>query len=210
VFSQGISFLSRHLVRTEFLMSVTSQGRLLSIVGRSFGFAAACACVVAAGCNKQQSTADRIKQAAEASGIKSVTVYPLAGTVTVDNQSADLKSKKWGLIVMACDVSKPDGAATGPFVHVKSDGNFEFPDGGIPPGKYVLLFAGLQRNKRKGWVGPDALKNLYNDPDVNGKKEQFTIDHQSPGKTNYSFNLSVAGETPVAAAGPRALTHISD
>ena len=107
---------------------------------------------------------------------------------------------------MAYDAS---AGVAGPFVSVKSDGAFEFPDGGIPPGKYVLLFAGLQRNRKKGWAGPDALKNLYNDPEVNGKKEQFTIDHQAPGKTNYSFNLNVAGETPVATAGPKALTHIS-
>jgi hypothetical protein len=45
---------------------------------------------------------------------------------------------------------------------------------------------------------------------VNGKKEQFTINHQGPGKTDYSFNLSVAGETPVANAGPKALTKIAD
>jgi hypothetical protein len=95
-------------------------------------------------------------------------------------------------------------------VPVRADGSFEFPDGGIPPGKYVLLFVVLERNKKKGWTGPDALKNLYNDPDVNGKKEQFTINHQVPGKTDYSFNLSVAGETPVANAGPKALTKIAD
>jgi len=191
------------------MMSVMGRSHRLSIFARSVCLVAACACVAAVGCTRQQSTADRIKQAAESTGIKLATVYPLAGTVTVDSQPAELKSRKWSVVVMACDASKPNGSATGPFVSVRSDGAFEFPDGGIPPGKYVLLFAALQRNKKKGWVGPDALKNLYNDPDVNGKKEQFTIDHQAPGKTNYAFNLNVAGETP-AQPGPRALTHIGD
>jgi hypothetical protein len=39
---------------------------------------------------------------------------------------------------------------------------------------------------------------------VNSKKPEFLIDHQAPGKTDYTFNLSVAGETPPAASGPKA------
>jgi hypothetical protein len=191
-------------------MSVRSRVSL-SVFRSSVRLGAVCALgLIAAGCAKQQATSERIKQAAESSGIKLATVYPLAGTVTVDNQPAVLKSQKWVLVVMAHDASKPDAMANGPHVSVRADGSFEFPDGGIPPGKYVLLFAALQRNKKKGWIGPDALKNLYNDPDVNLKKEQFVVDHQSPGKTNYSFNLSVAGETAVANAGPKALTKIAD
>jgi hypothetical protein len=192
------------------MMSVMGRSHHLSIFARSICIAAVCACLAAVGCTRQQSTADRIKQAAESTGIKLATVYPLAGTVTVDSQPAELKSRKWSVVIMAYDASNSNGAATGAFVPVKSDGAFEFPDGGIPPGKYVLLFAALQRNKRKGWIGPDGLKNLYNDPEVNGKKEQFTIDHQAPGKTNYSFNLNVAGETAPAQPGPKALTHIAD
>ncbi len=189
-------------------MSVWSRSAL-SVFRSSVRLGAVCAfCLVTAGCTKQQSTADRVKLAAESSGIKPVTVFPLAGTVTVDNQPAVLKSRKWVLVVMAYDTSKPDAIANGPYVPVRADGSFAFPDGGIPPGKYVLLFAALERSKKKGWVGPDALKNLYNDPDVNGKKEQFTINHQGPGKTDYSFNLSVAGENQTLQPGPKALTHI--
>jgi hypothetical protein len=129
----------------------------------------------------------------------------LAGRITVDNQPAALKSRKWSVVVMAYDASKSSSAG---WVPVKSDGAFEFPDGGIPPGKYVLLFAALERNKRKGWVGPDALKNLYNDPEVNANSEQFAIDHQAPGKTDYSLNLNVAGEAE-KRPGPKALTTIA-
>ncbi|HEX4072436.1 MAG TPA: hypothetical protein VHX68_14745, partial [Planctomycetaceae bacterium] len=65
-------------------------------------------------------------------------------------------------------------------------------------------FAELRHNSRMGFFGPDGLKNLYNDPDVNSKKPEFVIDHQAPGKTDYTFNLSVAGEAPPSAPGPKA------
>jgi hypothetical protein len=68
----------------------------------------------------------------------------------------------------------------------------------------VMLFAQLGYNPRMGFFGADGLKNLYNDPDVNSKKPEFVIDHRAHGKTDYSFNLSVAGETPPAAPGPKA------
>jgi hypothetical protein len=67
-----------------------------------------------------------------------------------------------------------------------------------------MLFAQLSHNPRMSFFGPDGLNNLYNDPDVNSKKPEFLIDHQAPGKTDYTFNLSVAGETPPAAPGPKA------
>jgi hypothetical protein len=192
-------------------MSVRSRSHRLPVLGSNVGIAAACACcLVAAGCTKQQSTANRIKQAAESSGIKPLTVFPLAGTVTVDNQPPALKSKKWVLVVMAYDASKPDQPASNQlYVSARADGSFDFGDG-LPPGKYVMLFAQLQKNKKRGAAGPDALKNLYNDPDVNAKKGDFTINHQEPGKTNYEFNLNVAGETAPAQHGPNALTHIAN
>jgi len=71
-----------------------------------------------------------------------------------------------------------------------------------------MLFAQLKGNPKRGYGKPDALKNLYNDPDINGKKSEFNIDHQAPDKTDYTFNLSVAGETPPAAPGPKALIDI--
>ena len=67
-----------------------------------------------------------------------------------------------------------------------------------------MVFAGIRFISRMGFVGSDKLKNLYNDPDVNSNKPEFLISHQSPGKTDYTFNLSVAGETPPAAPGPKA------
>ena len=67
-----------------------------------------------------------------------------------------------------------------------------------------MLFAQLIYDPRMGFFGPDGLKNLYNDPEINSKKPEFLIDHQAPGKTDYTFNLSVAGGTPPEAPGPKA------
>jgi hypothetical protein len=179
----------------------------------SFGFAeiagvgAACLCVAAAGCDSKQSTAERLEKTYQSSGITQVAVCPFGGRVTVDNEPPALESRRAALVVMAYDASKASAPAKhSAFVMTQPDGSFAFPGGGLPPGKYVMLFAELKGNLKTGYRGPDALKNLYNDPDVNGKKPEFTIDHQAPGRTDYAFNLSVAGETLPTAPGPKALT----
>ncbi len=80
---------------------------------------------------------------------------------------------------------------------------------GVPPATYVVVFAVLTDKKKHGYVGPDELKNLYNDPEKNEKIPEFKIDHKAPGKTDYDFNLKVAGnENPTP--GPKALTSIHD
>ncbi len=131
------------------------------------------------------------------------TVYPLGGTITVDNEPPVAKSETARLVAVAYNTAKPDAKAkSNAYAFVKSDGSFELPP--LPTGKYVMLFAQLGHNPRIGFFGPDTLKNLYNDPDVNSKKPEFLIEHQAPGKLDYTFNLSVAGETPPAAPGPKA------
>jgi hypothetical protein len=164
--------------------------------------------VVVVGCNKSESNTERMKAAYENAGMKPTSVYPLSGTLTVDNQApVGPKSRRWAIAVMAYDTSKPDQPARGQaFVMAKSDGSFTFGEG-LPPGKYVMLFAGLEFNKRRGWHGPDLLKNLYNDPDVNAKKTEFLIE-VPPAKTDCAFNLSVVGEAPLAKPGPKSLIDI--
>jgi hypothetical protein len=190
------------------MMSATVRGRFTRSLARLSAIAAACLCVVGAGCTRTPNSAERLKAAYESSGMTQVTVYPLAGTVTVDHAAPTFKSRRELIVVMAYDTAKSDKPVTeNAFVTVLTDGSFAFPDGGLPPGKYVMLFAQLQLNKREGWHGPDALKNLYNDPDVNSKKAEFLIEHQAPGKTDYVFDLSVAGQT-AAQPGPKALVHL--
>jgi|HubBroStandDraft_6_1064221.scaffolds.fasta_scaffold365017_2 hypothetical protein len=176
-------------------------------VTRVTRIAAACTCLVAVGCSQQQSNSERIKAAYESSGMSSTPIYPLAGRVTVDNEAPTQKSKRGAIIVMAYDASKPDQPARNQaWVSATSDGTFSFGEG-LPAGKYVLLFAGLTHNKKAGWHGPDALKNLYSDPDVNAKQPQFLIE-LPPAKTDCTFNLNLSGETPPPQPGPKALTQI--
>jgi hypothetical protein len=188
------------------MMSVSGRGFAAASSIRVAVIGAACAFVVVAGCQSKTSNEERIKQAREATGLSSVRVYPFAGRVTVDSQPPKLKSKRNVLVVMAYDTSRPSATtADQAFVTARDDGSFEFSDGGLPPGKYVMLFAALDRKAKNARAG-DALQNLHNDPEVNAKKPEFTIDHQEPGKTDYFFNLNVVGETPPAHAGPKAFT----
>jgi hypothetical protein len=168
-----------------------------------WGVAATLIFILSFGCEGRQSTAQRLEKAYKSAGMNPVTVYPLGGKITVDNEPPVAKSETARLVAIACDAAKPDvKAKSNARAFLKPDGSFELPP--LPPGKYVLLFAQLGYNPRMGFFGPDGLKNLYNDPDVNSKKPEFVIDHQAPGKTDYTFNLSVAGETPPAAPGPKA------
>jgi hypothetical protein len=83
-------------------------------------------------------------------------------------------------------------------------------DDGVPAGRYVVTIAQLTYRKKRGHIGPDLLKNLDNDPEKNAKVEQFNIEHKPPGRRDYSFDLRVAGEEPVATPGPKALTAIAN
>ena len=58
------------------------------------------------------------------------------------------------------------------------------------------------------FVGPDGLKNLYNDPQKNRNEKEFVVEVQSPGKTDYEFALSVAGKDPVPRASEYAVTRM--
>jgi hypothetical protein len=167
------------------------------------GVAATLIFILSFGCQGRQSTAERLEEAYKSAGMDPATVYPMGGTVTVDNEPPVAKSETARLVAVAYDAAKPDAKAkSNAHAFVKPDGSFELPP--LPPGKYVMLFAQLGHNPRMGFVGADGLKNLYNDPDVNSKKPEFLIDHQAPGKVDYTFNLAVAGETPPAAPGPKA------
>jgi len=168
-----------------------------------WGVAATLIFILSFGCEGRQSTAQRLEKAYKSAGMEPATVYPLGGKITVDNEPPVAKSETARLVAIAYEGARPDvKAKSNTRAFLKPDGSFELPS--LPPGKYVMLFAQLGYNPRMGFFGPDGLKNLYNDPDINSTKPEFVIDHQAPGKTDYTFNLSVAGETPPAAPGPKA------
>jgi hypothetical protein len=159
--------------------------------------------VLSLGCEGRQSTAQRLESAYQSAGMEPVTAYPLGGKITIDNEPPTARSESTRLVAIAYDAAKPESKAlSNARAFVKPDGSFELP--ALPPGKYVMLFAWLGHNPKRGFFGPDGLKNLYNDPDVNSQKREFLIDHQAPGRTDYTFNLSLAGETPPATPGPKA------
>jgi hypothetical protein len=103
------------------------------------------------------------------------------------------------------------------------DGKFAFgtyeKDDGVPAAEYVVTFVLLhlptagggrgggrmrQATGPRHFQGPDELKNLYNDPD----KSPFQVELSPPGKTDWEFNLEVAGKDPVVTPGPHALTRL--
>ncbi len=93
------------------------------------------------------------------------------------------------------------GSRLGPLVGV-SFGTYTAADG-VKAGIYVLRFAQLQPNG-KHYVGPDALRNHYNDPDKNAQIAEFKIDHKGPEKKDYAFDFKL--DNPAAVEpGPHAL-----
>jgi hypothetical protein len=183
------------------------QPRLAS---RKCRLLAAFALLLVAGCSGKPAD-QALDKALAASGQQRSTVYPLAGTVTVDGLPPELKPGE-RIVVMLNDAAKPDAPLnTRPYALVGDAGAFTFRTyaeaDGINPGTYIVIVAKLMKT-RKGLVAPDGFHNLYNDPEKNQKEHpNFKIEHQAPGKTDYAFDLQIAGRDE-APAGPRALTHV--
>jgi hypothetical protein len=133
-----------------------------------------------------------------------------AGMVTVDGQPP----AKGTVVVVILNNPKKPAPRNKPDQYAISDtdGHFEFSTSlkgdGTLPGEYVVTFAELHPHGRRGFFPPDELKNLYNDPDKNGGKPEFHLDLKSPGKTDYTFDLKVAGEDVVEKPGANATTEI--
>ena len=158
------------------------------------------------------SRASRLDAAIAQAGASKERVFPMAGKVTVDGLPPELKSRET-LIVMLCDphkLDRPPGenpyAAANPKTGAFAFTTYAARDG-VKAGKYVVTFAVLTSKGKAGLLGPDKLNNLYNDPDKNSGIAGFTIEHKSPGESDYSFNLEVAGIDP-AEPGPHAVTAI--
>ena len=168
---------------------------------RSQKWALAICCVMSVGCGRANS--DRLEQAYREAGLTKAPVGEVAGVVTIDGGVPGPFT-----LVMLWDPKKPDGAVLRTICD--SEGRFEFTSyqhgDGVPPGSYVVLFAQFNMGGRLGHFDPpDLLHNLYNDPDKNASNPEFQITVSSPGKSDYQFNLNVAG-VPPAAPGPHAVT----
>jgi hypothetical protein len=136
-----------------------------------------------------------------------------AGTVTIDGLPPK-QTINQGLRIMLYDPKNPPAAGSAPVNAIVNlaDGTFEFSSygqgDGVPEGSYIVLFVALKHSllgKQQGFHQPDALKNLYNDPD----KSEFKVDVKRPGKTDYIFELVLQGKETVNTSGPKAITHFN-
>jgi hypothetical protein len=169
---------------------------------------------LAAGCGGTSSADQALDQQLKASDATREVVASFAGKVTVDGQPPAPGSKE-SLVVILYDPAHPSTPEKPPrFTFCGKEGRFEFHTylrgDGVPVGSYVVLFAQLKTGGRgsPGFKPPDALKNLYNDPEKNALVPELKIDHTAPGRTDYAFDLAVAGKDPIAEPGPKAITQI--
>lgn len=184
-------------------------------------FLAACL----AGCNSSPSASQALEhQFQDNPKFQKANVAKFAGTVMVDGQPPASDTK---LFVILNDPQHLDENAhlRAPKLWALCDakGHFAFSTynagDGVAAGEYVVTFVGLHppsggKGARKlvstgarHFVGPDELKNLYNDPDKNKSDPTFKLDLKPPGKGDYRFDLVVAGSEP-ATPGPNAVTTI--
>jgi hypothetical protein len=160
--------------------------------------------LLAAGCSSSSSPAARLEKAFQETKLQRTDVAKFAGTVAIDGQPpapftfvvlVDPKHPKAGVRKAICD----------------ADGRFAFAsygnEDGVPPGSYVVLFVQFNMGGGLGhYDPPDLLHNLYNDPDKNADIPEFHVKVEGAGKSDYAFNLTIAGKEPVTQPGPNALT----
>ena len=193
-------------------VEITSR-RLEKIVRRFaaqvIGVIGSCAAFAAVGCNGTNSGNESLEALLKQSGETRASLYPLAGKVTIDGEPPHFVRPE-RLIVMLNDPTNPD-LSKRPCRQCDDEGEFAFgtytKGDGLPAGKFIVTFAVLRVTAR-GLIGPDQLKNLYNDPDKNAKIPEFNIVHQAPGKKDYVFDLKIAGQEAVETPGPNALTEL--
>lgn len=161
--------------------------------------------------------------------LKKVSVAPVAGHVTVDGQPPVKGTRVYVMISDFEHPEMPDKEGPKQFTHCDPEGNFSFKTyvtgDGIPVGKYVVTFVsfrsatkrngkggfgGVSPNRMRTYAGPDELKNLYSDPRKNKSDPNFVLDVQGPGRTDYDFNLAVAGKDPIPAPSEYAPKSLSD
>jgi len=168
---------------------------------------------LAIGCGSRHQTAEQALQAQlKLSGVEKQAVISLAGRVTIDGQPPGSDTN--AVVVMLNDPQKPNlPLLQRPHTMCEPSGVFSFSTyvggDGFPPADYVVTFAVLVDNRR-GLLGPDQMKNLYNDPEKNKDNPEFHIDHKASGRKDYAFDLKVNGKDEVRSPGKYALTGLVD
>jgi hypothetical protein len=148
-----------------------------------------------------------------------VEVVKFEGTVTVDGEVPTKPGTQ--LFIILNDPKNPQDPAKQPKLigGCDDDGTFFFSTNGardgVEAGTYVVTFVQLDHPKalfgqRRGslFQPPDELKNLYNDPDKNAALPELNVEIKSPGRTDWHFNLEIAGKEPNPTPGPHAITKL--
>lgn len=166
-----------------------------------------------AGCGSRSSSQALDVQMKEMNATREKTAR-FAGTVTIDGKMPrDALSN--GLYILLYDPKKPPAPATPPLKTIvdRETGRFAFSTyaqgDGVPVGPYYVLFVALKHTvmgKKPGYHEPDALKNLYNDPDKAKDNPQFNVTVAAPGNSDYKFDLKLEGEEQAANTGPNSVT----
>jgi hypothetical protein len=164
-----------------------------------------------AGCSRTRTADEALNSALKSAGLSREQVYPFAGKVMVDGAAPAWKYDEVMLVVLNDPEHLDLPMTQKSIIMTRPNGEFSATtytrDDGIKAGKYILTFAVFQKSLRRGLLGPDRLNNLYNDPDKNATIAEFRIDHRAPGRTDYEFNLQLAGKEP-AQPGPHSFTKI--
>jgi hypothetical protein len=162
----------------------------------------------ALGCGDTQAVSQRIKQQLAETKGNVVAVAKFAGRVTIDGQPPSVPPRYVLVVILFDAKGKEAGHETIYQTICDKEGRFEFTryskGVGVPPGSYTVLFVELMHRLGDRFTGADELKNLYNDPD----KSPFQVELTTPGKTDWDFNLEVAGKDPVVKPGPHAVTRL--
>jgi hypothetical protein len=173
-------------------------------------FAASLAITI--GCTSRQSPKQRLQKALLAAGQQKEAIFPLAGHVLVDGAPPDYDPHSPVLVALIEPGKSAEPTAESRIVECDPEGHFSFStyaqDDGVKPGRYVIAIARLRRTAPRSYAGPDQFHNRYNDPDKNAQDATFKIEHNSPGKSDYEFHLTIAGPEPIETPGPHAIKHI--
>jgi len=150
---------------------------------------------------------------------KRVEIVKFEGTVTVDGQPPNKPGTRFFMILN--DPKNPQDPNKRPKLigGCDDDGKFAFSTNGardgVESGTYVVTFVQLHHPKAlfghrasSIFEQPDELKNLYSDPEKNAAIPEFNVEIKPPGKTDWHFDLTVAGKEPVTTPGPHAITKL--
>ena len=109
--------------------------------------------LIAAGCGGEsadQAVAQRQKEL----NLPKKELVSFSGTVTIDGQPPEIPDGHALLVALSGPNDPPPDKQPPRYVIVQKDGKFEFKEGGVSPGSYVVAIALLRRGRPGIFAGP--------------------------------------------------------